>query len=297
MNGYKCLICGSSSYNKKLPYYGESPGFLNKSIIRCSGCHTLCVYPLPADEELSSYYNSYWNRQNINNMLPLFKAQAEARYDFLKSYISSGNTLSVIDVGAGFGFIKEVLSKNSPGRLMIYDAVEIDPIAVDYLEKIIKPRNIYSSIEGSKDQYYFMILSHIIEHLKDPLNFLKDQQSRIVNNGILFIEVPNQDYIYKSRNEPHLIFFNQDTLIKLVELAGYKVLRVGTCGKRLEDLKNQSQCFKKIKNILKSYLPKSLIGIIRGLRSDKPSNSLIRYVFDYGPDRQWIRLVALKKIK
>ena len=49
-------------------------------------------------------------------------------------------------------------------------------------------------------------------------------------DGLLFAEVPNGDHRFKDHDQPHLSFFEIDTLAGVVESAGLRVLRIDTCG-------------------------------------------------------------------
>lgn len=291
-----CPLCGSVACKEIAPYRGKSSCFLNKTIIQCGQCRGLSMTPFPSDKELEDYYSGYWERHDVDEEMPLQRSQAAARYEFVQSYFPAGPDLSVIDVGAGFGLIHEVMTLNLSGRRLYYDAVEVDPMAVEYLNRggrTAKPDHIFESMDHCKGPYQIMILSHILEHMKDPVVFLENQQARLSEDGILFIEVPNQDQLYKPLNEPHLIFFEPRTLSEIVERSGYKILNVNTCGLSLKNLVQMNR-LAVFKNLVRKVLPRPLFKTIRKIKKGGPFDALVRHVSDYGPDRQWIRLVAGK---
>lgn len=297
MHSYSCPICNSQSYERKTVYKGNFFPFLNKTIVKCKECHILSAYPMPSDKDLDVYYTSYWQTHDLEKEIPVFKTQAETRYLFLKPYLSKSGILNMLDVGAGFGLISEIISADAAGNKTEYDVVELDPVAIDYLKRKIIPRAIYSHIKNIKSRYEVIMLSHILEHLTRPLSFLLDLRNRLTEGGVIFIEVPNQDYKFKSRNEPHLVFFSPDTLSGLVEKAGFKVLKVDTCGARVEDLierRRKIKKFDKLKEIFKPYIPKYLKKKIRETMNTrtKPMKASFENISKYGPDRNWIRLIA-----
>jgi SAM-dependent methyltransferase len=296
MNPFRCPLCDSGGYEVQRVYRGKASCFLNKVIVRCHDCDGLSMTPLPSDDELDNYYRGYWSMHDVEAEMTLLGAQAEARYEFLKSDFPISPELNVLDVGAGFGLIQNVMASKLSERHLCYDAVEIDPMALNYLRgdrRFARPRDIFASIKESKGPYQMMILSHILEHMKSPALFLEDQLNRVTKDGILFIEVPNQDHLYKPLNEPHLIFFNPETLSKTVQRSGYQILKIDTCGLWLKDLIRLGR-FGRLKNLVREIFPSPLLNLIRKSRKGGPFDALTRHVSQYGPDRQWIRLVARK---
>lgn len=298
MQQYKCPICQCLSYNLISPYLGKSPGFLDKFIVKCTECNFLNIYPLPTEEELNRYYKSYWQRHDIEKRIPLFEAQEQARHVFLKPFLRDTNELRVMDVGASFGLFYQVISRNLLNLKIVYTAIEVDPLAVDFLKRTIKDANVYTNIRQADGKYDVIVLSHILEHLRDPKSFLLEQREKIANGGLVFIEVPNQDYIFKFLNEPHLNFFAPLTLQKLMDETDFKILRIDTCGMRFRDLINRdikSKQFRIMKSFVKSFLPKSIVKKVKELMISKDiADNNFKYIFEYGPDRAWIRLVAIK---
>lgn len=315
---FTCPVCSHSSFTESLPYKNksDSPAFHAKSLVKCGSCQTLSVYPLPPEGQLQEYYNSYWKEELSLLLLPLFRAQARARLNFFKKYLKPRHlSISILDIGAGFGLIR-----NSFRRSLLrvrYDVVEVEPIAVAYLQKKIKPRRIFRSSDEITGKYSLIILSHIIEHLVNPLDFLKTQRDRLNDSGVLFVEVPNQDYLYKAFNEPHLVSFSPASLVAAVEAAGFSVIDVKTCGHLLKDLTPQSgsdlldvelpvskweRCMKSVnqffsakKELTKKQLTEMRIRENQVQKMKKRAFVFSKHVSDYGPDRQWIRLMAKPK--
>ena len=318
-----CPVFRHSDFMESLPYKhkSDSPVFHNKSLVRCGSCRSFSAYPLPAEQELQEYYNSYWKEELSLLLLPLFRAQAEARVDFFKKHLKSKRrSISILDIGAGFGLIRKSFRRSL--LRVNYDVVEVEPIAVAYLQEKIKPRHIFHSSEEVTGRYSLVILSHIIEHLVNPLDFLKAQRERLNSSGVLFIEVPNQDYLYKAFNEPHLVCFSPASLAAAVESAGFSIVDVKTCGDTLKNLMSPSApnlldieipmsrwegCIKSInhfvsskrkpaeKQLTKKELTEMRIKENQVQKMKKRAFVFSKHVHDYGPERQWIRLIAKPK--
>ncbi|KKS14424.1 MAG: hypothetical protein A3I32_00605 [Candidatus Yanofskybacteria bacterium RIFCSPLOWO2_02_FULL_45_10] len=84
------------------------------------------------------------------------------------------------------------------------------------------------------DEYFDLItVYHTFEHVVDPLLFLKIVRRYLKPNGHLFIEVPNTDdalmSIYQLKKfadfwfiEPHLFYYNPETLKKVLARGGFE---------------------------------------------------------------------------
>lgn len=76
-----------------------------------------------------------------------------------------------------------------------------------------------------------IIMSHILEHVKNPERVLSDLKNNLSEKGILFIEVPNCETIKELDNsistQPHIYHFTKRGLEKLVEKMEYEILRIG----------------------------------------------------------------------
>ena len=51
--------------------------------------------------------------------------------------------------------------------------------------------------EKIEDEYDFVIISHVLEHVTEPISFLKSFVDKMKNGGHLFIEVPCMDWKIK----------------------------------------------------------------------------------------------------
>jgi SAM-dependent methyltransferase len=91
----------------------------------------------------------------------------------------------------------------------------------------------------SDDSFDVVILSHVLEHCRDPRNAIRSAKSILASGGTLMIEVPNSDCagfvelreIWPWSDIPrHLSFFTQRSIQSLVESEGLKVRSTEHCG-------------------------------------------------------------------
>ena len=133
-------------------------------------------------------------------------------------------------------------------------------------KKLKKGKVIESSVEEfSTDEVFDVIwMSHVLEHLLEPMNFLKKIKNNLKNNGIFFIEVPNCEYeptLQSSiQKNPHLFHFTTKSLSKLVEKLDYKIL---SCDVFRPATKSEGMRQKIMKNSF-PYYPRIMTDVYSG---------------------------------
>ena len=163
---FRCSNCASAGFTPVQPYGGNAPGFTGKTLVRCTGCGLVAMYPLPTDGELERFYDSYWEDRSDGKRFDKLIERANARARFLAPYLADRESLRVVDVGAGFGHICTSLAAALPGRDIEYDAVEVDPDAVRHLTDVLGARAVHDRIERCPGPYDLMVMSHFLEHLR-----------------------------------------------------------------------------------------------------------------------------------
>jgi len=285
---FSCPGCSNTQFVTVQKYLGTAEGFTKKQIVSCSRCQLKSVYPIPSPSQVDAYYSTYWEKSDTDLLSPLLEAQAASRYEFLATLIKGIEPLKILDIGAGLGQMKKCFAPSTR-----YDAVEIDPVAVDVLKNRVGAEQVYARIDEADSNYDLVILSHILEHIAEPIPFLNEVKSRIKRSGVLFIEVPNKDFAYKERNQPHLLFFELPTLGSVVSSAGFNVERSDTCGMLISSLKSMHRRgFKPLRSFLKSIIPNSVLKKLRRKNNEASVNSLLECTSLYGGDRQWLRMAA-----
>jgi 2-polyprenyl-3-methyl-5-hydroxy-6-metoxy-1,4-benzoquinol methylase len=143
----------------------------------------------------------------------------------------------VLDIGAGNGLLANMLQ--AVHRELIVDGVEPDNYACEIANKFY--RKLYRGYAKEfmdkiiDEDYDFIILADVIEHMNDPLEFLQELASLISNKTRIIMSVPNIafgairiallcgdfDYVDSGLLEKtHVRFFTLKTLEELTNKAG-----------------------------------------------------------------------------
>lgn len=150
---------------------------------------------------------------------------AKRRYEFVKNMIACKE---ICDFGSGYGGFL-TLAKEVADSVC---GVELESQVAPVYEREQIP--LYASIEDTHKNFDVITSFHCLEHLANPIEFLKTFKWHLKKGGKIILEVPNANdallRIYKSEAfadftywSAHLYLFTPHTLEKLAKLAGLKV--------------------------------------------------------------------------
>jgi len=240
-----CPACDSGDFTYSFKKYGFN-------FVICEECGTVFMNPRATPEILNDFYcNSavykYWNKN-------IFPASDEARkenivkprvkriLDICEKYNIPTNCL--VEVGAGFGTFCE--TAKATGRFNSVIAVEpAKDLAESCRTKDIEV--IESSIENVnslKAQPSIVVSFEVIEHLFSPKDFLLNCKKLMAENSIIVITCPNYEgfdistlgLVSESIDAEHINLFNPDSIEKLFNNCGFKVLENFTPGELDADI-------------------------------------------------------------
>lgn len=283
-----CPNCASPSNQLTTKYKGNHKTFNKLSLAECSECRLVFAEPPPLANELDQYYQDYWKGE-VAIVSPSTKryylAQAISRIHYLKTLLDFSSNFKVLDIGAGPGLFLQAMQHE--GIQVSYSAVEPDVNQRKVLASNGSVSATYASIENipSGRKFDLIVISHVLEHVTQPNQFIQSLTDLLDAGGSLFIEVPNQDYLYKSCFEPHLLFFNAASLENCLEKHG-QVISLVSVGKPIQAI-----------NLVQAHPARNMRRtkeLIKGLLYFLTPNYYRREIKKHqmglvGGDRQWLR--------
>src|SRR3989344_814464 len=234
-----CVSCGSSSFVK----YVET-SYLNLPIFRCQNCK-IYVTGNSIDEIKKAiaeqYSKKFWDHQ-YNYYKIDFSRKSDytdiishgkrrnfiSQYLYLKPLIQ--NKKRILEVGVGSGqtiFWLDQMGYHVTG-------VEPDERNVTIINQKLKNGIVINTnIEdfAMEKRYEIIWVSHVLEHLAEPHIFLQKMKSRLEDDGIVFIEVPNCEHRQTLNNSiisPHVWHFSKESLINVCQKAGFEIIKCDT---------------------------------------------------------------------
>lgn len=295
-----CPVCGTKA--RTLLHKGLTdrvffcaPG--EWTLYSCDHCHSAYLDPRPNLATIALAYQNYYTHnqdENISNgkiahlkrslrnsyinytynsrlhpeiklgyfIVMLFtqkRKEIDERLRHLPNNIENG---IVLDIGCGNGqFLKNALELGWEAW-----GIDQDPLAVETAKKT-GARVIQGGLPdtGLPSSYFDVVtLSHVLEHVYDPLAALKESYRLLKPGGLIWIATPNQNSYghaqfagsWRGIEPPrHLVIFTTNSLIKLLRSANFTKINHKPCRKQANEFYKNSHM---IKNEKSKKLPISL---------------------------------------
>jgi SAM-dependent methyltransferase len=159
------------------------------------------IYNQLFNPELMNYDENYQNEQGLS---PTFINHLESVSKIIEQKIGQH---SIIEVGCGKGFFLELLQKKE------FEITGFDPAYEGSNNSIIKA----AFEQKSSFQAKGVILRHVLEHIKNPYEFLENIRLANDGKGKIYIEVPCFDWILKN-NAWYDIYYEHVNYFRLSDL-------------------------------------------------------------------------------
>jgi 2-polyprenyl-3-methyl-5-hydroxy-6-metoxy-1,4-benzoquinol methylase len=171
-------------------------------------------------------YRENYGKQTAEGLWHICLPEVRARVLRFNKLFSKDFSLLEIGCASGY-FLFEVKDK-----VKNVTGVELTKEYAIYARS--KGLDVKNSLDEVPDNSYDLIfMFHVLEHIDDPINFLKEIKNKLKHNGRLIIEVPNVDDIlvsvYKIKGHldfyweiAHNYYFSKTTLGNVITSAGYK---------------------------------------------------------------------------
>tara|TARA_B100000989_G_C19531606_1_gene470280 strand:+ start:4517 stop:5419 length:903 start_codon:yes stop_codon:yes gene_type:complete len=212
MSDIECILCNKHDLN--LIYEGDIrdgiyPKTKKSKIFYCSHCN---VETLDPSQHLTiDNYSSDEYRSNLDQFDP-YKHESEHfnHYLFANEIISSmpikftGET--ILDSGSASGKILDMFGKNFINKLAVEPSFKFKKILQKKKYTWFKTQS--DVLKNYKNKVDLIISSKVIEHVNNPLNYLKEIYDLLKEGGRAVITTPNrQDVLLNSIGEKYFKFF------------------------------------------------------------------------------------------
>ncbi|MCX6317383.1 MAG: class I SAM-dependent methyltransferase [Bacteroidetes bacterium] len=191
-----CPVCQSAHtqlWSKAPDYeYFSVRGAYN--YYHCPDCSTIFIDPVPVELLKQIYPPNYYSFVNKGkNILVRLKEWLDKR--FFKKILRRlpGESLSVLDVGGGTGWMLDVLKKTD-ARITYTQSVDIDEKARTEAEA-----KGHAYFEGTIEafettrKFDLILMLNLVEHVASPLAVLQKAETLLNPGGVIVIKTPNHD--------------------------------------------------------------------------------------------------------
>lgn len=231
----KCIICGSNIFSAISNRVRDSK---SHRVVKCKKCGFIQLYPRPSLKEEQEFYDKNLQSKNIKLPDDLKIIQLNSLYDtkrraeFVSNYCNTKDY--ILDVGSGDGFFLKEMQDRGYKILGIETSEERRKNSKKITDvEVLNINLLKNNFPENLKKFDCITLFHVLEHIFDPILFLKNIKNNFLkNSGKIIIEVPNIENLlvldskyYKKFHwqRGHLFYFNEKTLVKVVKKAGFSI--------------------------------------------------------------------------
>ncbi|MEI0447402.1 class I SAM-dependent methyltransferase [Brachyspira intermedia] len=225
MENKECEFCGST----------KSEVYIKTDLVsynKCLNCGLIYQYPVLSQEEINDIYSDNYfeyevaNQENFFGLMKL--AMKDIGFDKIESELPNKN---VLDIGCATGMMLNYLKTKG------YNAqgIEICSSSAEYARKnygITVHEKPLLDVGFESDYFSFIHFSHVIEHVPNPADTLKEIYRILAKGGYLAITTPNADGMFAKKYggawravmPQHLWLFSKTTLSKYMKSIGFNII-------------------------------------------------------------------------
>lgn len=206
----RCPICGDAARGAALigtlattvPVELERPSY---ELVECRSCELIYLSPAPSDRDLHSMYVDgiqfgdavYTDPERVRAIVGymtecLERMQKRARRDV-------DEPIAILEVGAGLAWMCRAAKALNPQNATT--AQDISPeaaLSCAWVDRYVQD-DIFASAITERAPYHVISLTHVIEHLVDPVGVIRRCRALLGTGGVIFITAPHRPVGWKSR--------------------------------------------------------------------------------------------------
>jgi len=253
----QCCICDVDD-KKSIKRISLNGAILN--LVRCRRCGLIFFSPRFSQEYISQLYrlDHFDQLKNNKGYFEEDIAEFNKRLSLVSNY--SHGISSVLDIGCSTGnFLVACRNRN----LQELHGVDLNEKTNEYCRNVL---SLDVSDKVPDSQFDLVHASDLIEHLPNPNQFLEGIRKNLKDGGVLMMTTPNiknpVNKVLNIKPEEHLYYFSRQTLRKILEKNGYKVIVIKRWN-RYHSLKNlvDTTTASSMRPVLKFIISMHLDGI------------------------------------
>lgn len=222
-----CPVCGGHGLG--IPCYRKV------DLVRCGDCDLVFHSRTPADAR-DAYVNGEYVARHVDYVEEERAARhiAEQRASWLLRFTGPG---TLLELGSGRGFFLDATRRRGFEPLGVEPSPDLAGRAGDDFGVEVK-QGFLDEVDLSGRRFASVCMFHVLEHVEEPVALLGQLAERLVEPGLIVLEVPNiASAMAQHRAEGwgavqpdnlHIAQFTPSTLCSAVERAGFEIVAVDT---------------------------------------------------------------------
>lgn len=227
-----CVLCGGVDHRT----VSEKDRHGNPlHTVLCMGCGIITNDPIPTDAELADFYRKDYRTEYKGAAEPRLR-QVWRNFERLENHIEAnwdiyGTRKNGLDLGSGSGEFMFLAGKAGIKCQGVepnegYAQYSRNKLGLDVLNQTLEDTDFPAR------SFDLIRLSHVLEHMRDPVRSLKVLHDWLSDDGVLYIEVPDIEHDAHHKltgrmfHYGHIFNYNPVTLRLAAGLAGFEELDV-----------------------------------------------------------------------
>ncbi len=205
------------------------------TLVRCAGCTFVYVNPRVADDEIPQLYDDvYFAGKGFDRTIDYTGEPHDP--DHYRAIVDSAEAIGgplrakkVVDIGCGTGYLLSLLLDRGADAIGIDGAASAVAIAAERgLPAFHMDVWALRKARGDQAQYDVAILREVIEHVTDPIGFLRTVKPLLKPGGLFFVTTGNWSLVRRFPGTPyimpegHIGYFTPKTLARAFREAGFQ---------------------------------------------------------------------------
>ena len=226
----QCPIC-------RIGAYALAWRYATYDVFRCGSCELEFAWP-PSAGDVSYYqsnviYSQLYEQVRAGQLHPGTQPIIRKAREVAERYVRAPHA-RVADIGCGSGYLLAALRDGG------FDCVGYD-FNPDMCRIVTEFHGIpaytksLSDLVGQRERFDYAIMSHVLEHLDDPVASLRAVRSILNADGTLFVCLPNRNFIRQRKRlvrgqlpsgdypPHHVTFWSTRSLYRALIAAGFEV--------------------------------------------------------------------------
>lgn len=210
INETECLLCGGTAKLRHDKYPGYQEPFTYK-IYHCKTC--FAGFSLPMEDSTVIYeniykngdkvpgYNRYWRyAKNINKISRSLDYLAQNDDDYwsvkkaLEMFVKDKQSTQILEIGSGLGYLTYSLIKADYNVIGLDVSQTAVNLAADTFGDHFICKDLFEYAGAHPESYDIVILTEVIEHVNNPLDFIDAIIRLLKPGGRAIITTPNKSF-------------------------------------------------------------------------------------------------------
>ena len=229
----RCILCGSGEHQILFRAVRDAEYDLYKLVdfVVCRNCGLISQRALPSTEDVREFYpDDYRNHRTEKAGLLSSLKQIQFQRQATRLGKHAAPASAILEIGCGSGGLLFALKRNGYSNLYGSDMAASAKASCEAAGIPFALGNAEQAFPFADKTFDLILLNNVIEHLVNPVVFLRAAKERLSPNGKIILITPNSRAfdatIFKKHwaglHAPrHTFIFNDENALRLKEAAGF----------------------------------------------------------------------------